>query len=286
MRPRSGALALAASLAFLTPAAAIAANVTTAQLQTLAGQAARGDSSALAELRQVDQVDGRPAGLAAALQTGDPAELRSRLAALAAPGPQASSSGSALPSTQAQAAAAAILGGRRYSNAPLPDPVGSAFDKVGHWLGKLASRAPGGPVAFWGVLGALVLALAALGARRMMRRFDPAAAARLTDTPAGRAEDPAALEQEAQAAEARGAFADAVRLRFRAGLLQLSFRGALDYRPSLLTADARHRLGSPQFDTLASSFERIAYGGAPAAESDAAAARDGWRKLLTSVRAR
>jgi hypothetical protein len=281
MRTRVGALALAASIALLTPGAAAAANITAAQLQSLAGQAAAGDAGALAELRQTGEVDGNPAAVAAALQSADPAQLRSRLATLSAPrGPSGASASQALSPTQARAAASAIVGAGRYSKTPLPDPVGSTFDKLGRWLGKLAARAPGGPVVFWGVLGALVLGLAALGARRTMRRLDPQSAAGLGHGTASAVDDPTALEQAAQAAEARGAFADAVRLRFRAGLLRLSFRGALDYRPSLLTADARRRLGSPEFDTLASSFERIAYGGAPAAETDAVAAREGWRKLL------
>ena len=282
MKPRVGALALAASIALLMPVAARAGDVSTAQLQSLAAQAAAGNTLALNALRQVDQVDGHPASVAAALRTDRPGELRSRLTSLAASGPPASSS---MPPAGAQAAASAILGRGGYSKAPIPDPVRSGFDKLGHWLGKLASRAPGGPVVFWAVLGGLVLALAALGARRMMRRLDPAAAARAQQAAAA-GEDPAAMERDAQAAEARGAFAEAVRLRFRAGLLQLSFRGALDYRPSLLTVDARRRLRSPEFDRLASSFERIAYGGAPAAETDAAASRDGWRELLTSVPAR
>jgi hypothetical protein len=286
MKPRVGALALAAFIALLTPVVARAGNVSSAQLQSLAGQAAAGNTLALNALRQVDQVDGRPASVATALQSDDPGQLRSRLASLAASGEPASSSPSTLPPAEAQAAASAILGGGRYAKAPLPDPVGSAFDKLGRWVGKLAGRAPGGPVVFWAVLGGLVLALAALGARRMMHRLDPAAAARAAHAGASGVEDPDAMERDALAAEARGAFADAVRLRFRAGLLRLSFRGALDYRPSLLTVDARRRLGSQEFDTLASTFERIAYGGAPAAETDAAAARDGWRKLLTSVPAR
>ncbi len=94
-------------------------------------------------------------------------------------------------------------------------------------------------------------------------------------------EDPSALEQEAQAAEARGAFEHAVRLRFRAGLLRLGSRAAIEYRPSLLTAEVASRLHSPQFDSLAESFERIAYGGAGARSDDADAAREGWRSVLS-----
>jgi hypothetical protein len=94
------------------------------------------------------------------------------------------------------------------------------------------------------------------------------------------AEDPAVLERGAEEAEARYAFAEAVRLRFRAGLLRLGARSAIEYRPSLLTADVARRLQSPEFDRLADTFERVTYGRATAEGADAAEARDGWRKIL------
>jgi hypothetical protein len=121
MRQPTGALALVASLALLTPGAALASNVSASQLQSLAAQAAAGDANALARLRQVDQVDGQPAGVAAALQTGDSPQLRSRLTALATP--HAPAGAPALSATAAQATASAILEAGRYSKAPVPDPV-------------------------------------------------------------------------------------------------------------------------------------------------------------------
>ena len=76
--------------------------------------------------------------------------------------------------------------------------------------------------------------------------------------------DPDALERAADAAQERGAFDEAIRLRFQAGLLTLGDRGRLDYRPSLLTGDARRALHSDTFDRLAATFERVAYAHAPA----------------------
>jgi hypothetical protein len=276
MSRRLRAGALVAALALLTAGAARAADVTSAQLHVLATRAAT-DPSALAALRSVDRVDGRSVQIAQALNTGSTADLQARLAALAS-----ESAGPAAPvsAAAAQQSAATILAGARYGGAPLPDPVGSGLNKLASAIGRLASGTPGGPVVFWAIAGAFVLALAALGARRMIRRLDPRtqAHALLPSEPAG--EDAASLERAAQAAEGSGAFGDAVRLRFRAGLLSLSSRKAIDYRPSLLTTEVARRLHSPQFDSLTATFERIAYGGAPAEAADAAAAREGWGAVL------
>jgi hypothetical protein len=230
---------------------------------------------ALAQLRAVDSVDGEPAHVAAALNTSDPGALTQRLHALATP-----ATGAPPSAAQAQATAASVLHQRQYGRAPLPDPVGTATKKIGQFLSKIAAKAPGGPVVFWLVVAAVVLAAAALGARRMMRRLDPAtrAAARL-ETAAGT--DPDVLERQANSAEARGAFDEAIRLRFQAGLLTLGERGRLDYRPSLLTGDARRALHSDAFDGLAETFERVAYAHAPADADQASAARDGWRAVLS-----
>ena len=275
MIARAGALALACSVLFLAPASAGATSVTDAQLRTLATQAATGDQTALAELRAVDSVDGQPAQIAEALDTSSAVALQSRLRALATP-----ASGAAPNPGQAQATAASVLHQRQYGRAPLPDPIGTVFDKVGRFLSKLASHAPGGPVVFWLVVAAIVLAGAGFGARRMMRRLDPGVrAARLYD--GGSAESPDELMAEAAAAEARGAYREAIRLRFQAGLLTLGERGRLDYRPSLLTGEARRTVHSETFDDLAARFEQVAYADAPADAAEAAAARDGWDTVLT-----
>ncbi len=277
MIDRAGAIALACTLLLLAPAPAGATSVTDTQMRFLAAQAAAGNTAALAELRTVDSVGGQPAHLAAALSTPDGNELTARLRALAAPGQ--SSGGTALSAGEAQAAAAAVLHQRPYGRAPLPDPVGTAFTKIGHFIGKLASKMPGGPVVFWIVVAAIALAGATLGARRMVRRLDPAAR-----TVASRdgfpADDPRALERAADDAEARHAYDEAIRLRFQAGLLTLGERGRLAYRPSLLTGEARRELHSETFDDLAARFEQVAYAHAHADERQAADAREGWRTVL------
>lgn len=274
MIQRLRAASLTAAIALLVTANADALGITSAQLHALAGRAAAGDAAALTKLRAVSQVDGRPARLAAALDAGTSTQLTGRLKALAASGASTASSPADL-----QATAASILAAQQYHKPPLPDPIGTVFHKLGRALSKLAAGTPGGPAVFWLFAGALVLALGALGARRMLRRLDRLErAAHSAGRPA--AENPEALEQAARSAESSGAFAEAVRLRFRAGLLSLGARKAIEYRPSMLTTEVAARLHSAQFDALASTFERIAYGGAAAAESDAAAARKGWSALL------
>jgi hypothetical protein len=270
MTKRLGAATLIAIL--LPAAAARATEVSSAQLQALAGRAAGGDQVALSELRTVTTVDGQPARIAETLQSHGAQQLKDRLQTLATATPPTRLSPAA-----AQQQAAAILAGRRFSRAPVTDPVKSALDKLGRALGRLAGAAPGGPVAFWAVVAALILALTAVGVRRTVRRLDRTAAAAAQTTPT--ADTPDSLERRATEAEHEGAFADAVRLRFRAGLLRLGSRKLIDYNPAVLTSEVANRLHSPQFDALAASFERIAYGGAAAGASDAAAAREGWRAL-------
>jgi hypothetical protein len=280
MTRRLGWVALAAAIAALLPSVATATEISSAELRVLAAQAAAGDSAALADLRAVTTVDGRPAAIAEALATQSTQQLRSRLETLA----RVSGTSPATPETAgAQRQAEEILGAQRYSPTPVPDPVGSVLRKLGHALGRLSAGAPGGPAVFWGAVAAVVLALTFLGVRRSLRRLDPALQAGV-GAHLAIGDTPRSLERDATAAEARGAFGDAVRLRFRAGLLSLSARKAIDYRPSLLTADVSRTLRSPEFDALAATFERIAYGGAPGAEADAAAARAGWKALLSRER--
>lgn len=264
-------------LSIATSARAQSASIDSIELHALAAAAAHGNPQALMELRTVTSVDGQPAQLGAVLGTGTTAEIHARLVALATAGPAP-----AVSAGNARATAASILGSSRYGKATVPDPLASAIGTVSRWVASLATATPGGPLAFWAVAAAIVFALAVFGARRMLRRLAPAPELALPDG-AWAGEDPAALERAARAAEERGAFADAVRLRFRAGLLRLGSRDAIEYRPSLRTAEVSRQLHSPQFDSLSDTFDRIAYGGEPAEPADADEARDGWRDLLAGT---
>ncbi len=274
MNRRLGAALLVASLWLGASAPALATEVTGTQLHALAARAAAGDTAALAELRTVTSVEGQPAQVGAALSGAGPEQLHARLVALASSAPAQTT----ISPAQAQRSAAALLQDRRYGK-PVLDPITKVLQSLGRFIAKLAANAPGGALVFWAVAGALVLVLAAIGTRRALRRLD---ADRRPASGAGEraGDDPGALERAAQAAEARGAFDQAVRLRFRAGLLSLSERSAIDYRPSLLTGEVARELHSREFDALAGTFDRVAYGGVHADENDARAAREGWPRVL------
>lgn len=259
----------------LAPGPAFADSVSSDSVRELAVRAAQGDPVALDRLRAITAIDGRPSPLGALLTEGTSAQINARVIALAHEG-----QAPAVSSASARATAAAILRQPQYGKATVPNPLADLLSKLRSALSSLASLAPGGPLVFWLTAAVVVLAVSVVGARRMLRRLT--APASPSDRVAGEGgEDPTALALAAQSAEAHGAFADAIRLRFRAGLLTLGERGAIDYRPSLLTADAAARLHSPQFDSLAETFERVAYGTGDAQRGEAAAAREGWAALLS-----
>ncbi len=259
----------------LAPGPALADSVSSASVRELAARAAQGDSVALDRLRAVTAIDGRPSPLGTLLTDGTSAQIEARVLALSHEGVAP-----AVSSASARATAAAILRQPQYGKATVPNPLADLLSKLRSALSSLASLAPGGPVIFWLIAALVVVALSVVGARRMLGRLT-APASRSHHVAGAGGEDPAALALAAQSAEARGAFADAIRLRFRAGLLTLGARGVIDYRPSLLTADAAARLHSPQFDSLAETFERVAYGTGDAQPGEAAAAREGWATLLS-----
>jgi hypothetical protein len=197
----------------------------------------------------------------------------------------------------ARRAAAAILREGRFHAPSVPRPfhaffhaIGNALSSVGRWIGHAVDQigrvVPGGPVVVWVLLGLMLIAAIALGARRYARRDlerehgGPGAARE-----AGR-ERAADLEREALRAEHDGRYADAVRLRFRAGLVTLAERGAISPPRSIPTAELRRTLHSEDFDELARRFDQIAYGAAPAAAQDAEEARRRWTTIVTGSRSR
>jgi hypothetical protein len=277
----AGCLLVALATAF--PQVSSAASVSGAQLRSLSASAAAGDPGAWAELRAVTAVDGRPADLASLLGSGTPQELRARLLALStAVGQGGTQSTAAASAAGAQAAAAAILSRGQYK-ATASNVLVTLLRRLARAVNDIASLTPGGGAFFWVLAAAIVLVATVFLVRRTLTRRQAQPAA-MTDARRGAIETAQALEREAAAAEQRGAFGQAIRLRFRAGLLTLGDRATIDYRPSLLTAEVARRLRSPQFDSLTDAFEQVAYGGAGAGPDDAAAAREGWKKLLRGER--
>lgn len=192
----------------------------------------------------------------------------------------------------ARRSAAAILREGRFHASSVPRPfhgffhaIGDALDRVGSWIGQAVDRigkvVPGGPVVVWILLGLMLVGVVVV----LSRRFARAGLLREHDElgPGGveARERAADLERAALAAEQDGRFAEAVRLRFRAGLVTLAERGAISRPRSTPTVELARSLRSEDFDALARRFDEIVYGAAPAEEEDAEEARRRWAAVST-----
>ena len=286
-RRRAAVLVLVLLLA-LAASPAGAQSVSDAQLRALAERAAR-DPRALAELRAVRQVYGRPVYLGRALEGAEGPELASRLRALAEG--TGGTGGAAVVAPDARVDAEDVLRGRRFQPSRVPRPLAGVLRTIGGWLQPLSDRAGelwepisrslGAQLALAGA----VFLVAALISFRLIGRRSPRSLQRLRRAGAGGAElDPDDLEREAAAAEAAGDLEKAVRLRFVAGVLRLDRAGVISYRSSLTTGQLRSRLRSPSFAELAAAFDVIAYGGRQAEASDVVASKAGWPKVLAEAR--
>src|SRR5204862_4961182 len=124
--------------------------------------------------------------------------------------------------------------------------VRAAFDAI-------ASVLPGGSLTLWTIIGAAIVALAAVAAAQLATRRARAIEheAQRRRAAGDEAREPRALEREAERAERSGDYERAVRLRFRAGLLRL------DIEPSTTSGAAARRLRSAAFDALADRFDAI-----------------------------
>ena len=264
---------------------ASAQSVSGNQLADLAGRAAS-DSRALAQLRAVREVDGRPVDMGRALAGAEGPGLASRLQALSG-----GAGGPAVPSAQARQDAQEVLDGRRFKPARVPRPFAGILRTLGRWLepvgeplGRIFGRIADtvfGKLALVGV----VFLLAALVSIRLIGRRSPANLHRSRPFGVeGYSVDPDELEREAAAAERAGDLDHAVRLRFVAGVLRLDRAGVITYQSSLTTGQLRARLHSASFAELAAAFDEIAYGGRPAEEADVRAATNGWPRVLAEAR--
>jgi hypothetical protein len=282
-RRRAVALAILAVLVVgISPASA--QSVTGAELADLAGRAAR-DQRALAQLRAVREVDGRPVDMGRALAGAEGPALAGRLQALAGP-----AGGAPVESAQARADAADVLDGRRFRPARVPRPFQGMLRTLGRWLqpvgeplGRLWTRLtetlPGRLA-----LVSVVFAVAALISLRLVGRRSPHNLQRSRPfSVEGESLDPDELEREAAASERAGDLDHAVRLRFVAGVLRLDRAGVITYRSSLTTGQLRARLRSGSFAELAGAFDEIAYGGRPAEEADVRAATEVWPRVLAEA---
>lgn len=253
---------------------------------------AASDPAALARLRLVRAVDGRPVDVAAALAGAGPAPLAGRLEALAAiAGSPAGGARSSEPGVAAAARrdAAQVLAGRKYHPRQVPRPLhgvlawlGDRLDPLFGPIGRLVARL-GDTVAGLVALAVALLAATILAARRLIIGRSRAAVIR-------RAEhglvvlglDPTEVERRAAAAEASGDHREAVRLHYQAGLLRLHLAGRIVLRPDTTAAAVAAQLPSPDLDQLTVDFEEIVYGGRPAETADEVVARQRWAAVLTA----
>jgi len=224
-------------------------------------------------------VDGAPVDIEAALHRASGAELEERLAQLAETVTVVGGG------RDAQADARSVLSEERFQEDRVPGPFRRILDWIGDrlpnpsvdWLDDLL---PGGSSVVWIVLGALLAALAVVISRLSLTRRVRAGTSAARIQAAARDEDPRALDRRAEAAEEAGDLEAALRLRFRAGLLRLDERGAIDFRASLSTSEVRHTLDSDAFDALAATFDDVVYGGRSASPDDLAEARETWPRVL------
>ena len=282
MRPRR-ALLVAALLLAAVPAPAVADEVSDVELRDLASRAVD-DPDALERLRRVDRVDGRPVAVARTLQGASGDELDARLRALAGGGGEPTSAAAA------RRDAAEIVAERRFRRSRVEGPfrgllrrIGRLADPIRDFLSGADRTVPGPPAVAWALLVAIVGGLTWLIAGRTARRR---ASMAVSAAHAGgdRAESPDALERRADEAERKGDHELALILRFRAGLLRLDARGAIELRPSLPTGEVARRLHSEEFDRLAAEFDSVVYGRRPAEAGDVEAARRDWAAVLEARR--
>jgi hypothetical protein len=175
-----------------------------------------------------------------------------------------------------------VLAGSEYRGLEEIDPKGSTLEKVGNWLNnalltmmKASARAPWlGRLLVWGFIAAVCTALV-WGLLQMQRRW------RIRLVPEDRNPAPGAASaipwqlwlEDARRAAAAGLWREAIHFLYWASISRLESkrlwpadraRTPREYLALVAPDDPRQ----PSLDTLTRSFERVWYGGRPAAESD------------------
>jgi hypothetical protein len=279
-------LAVTLVLSAILASPALGQNISAERLRELAA-AARDDPAALDELREVDSVDGTPVHLAPALE-GDESEVEERLATLAG-----DESPFDVNPAAARDEAEEILSERRFHGTETPRPLRGLLD----WLADrlrvfggafdwLAERLPGGDSTAAVLLATLVLLVAAFAAARIAARRSRRILEERHRADVRRRVDPSDLERAADEAERNGELEEALRLRFRAGLLRLERANVIAFHESMTSGDVARQLRSQEFDRIANTFDEVVYGRRPPESPDLRAARDGWPRVLQEAGAR
>jgi hypothetical protein len=197
--------------------------------------------------------------------------------------------GAAVDPDDARSSARHILSGRQFRATSTPRPLrkqltwlGDRLHGITDWFGRVLSHIPSLLLLAIGLL-IIAVAVAFIISKARARRGSPDARQRARRDVGDDSEDPDELERAAEAAERDGRLDDALRLRFRAGLLRLGDRGAIRYRPSVTTNEVRRALGSDSFNELARTFEAVAYGGRDAETPDLDTARREWPRVVSGA---
>jgi hypothetical protein len=284
--PALGLASFVGAAAFSVPAAA--SDVSPERLHELAARA-RTDPEALAELRRVDSVAGRPVDVERLLAGAEGDALAGRLRVL---GEQSGGPAQPAGASDARRRAREILAQRRFEDRRdlrpfreplewLRDRLRSVFEPI---VSRLGSHVPGGRSTIWTIAALLVVALAAALAARVVRRRTAEAVQRLGTTTVGPF-DPRRLEHEAEEAERRGDLERALRLRFRAGLARLQRADVIPARESLTSGEVARRLRSPDFDRVAATFDEVVYGRRRPEPADVESSRAAWSRVLQAAAA-
>lgn len=180
-----------------------------------------------------------------------------------------------------------VLRQKRFSPTSVPSPLRSLRERIGRALRSLgrplrdaydrvAGWLPGGPLLLAALLAVAVIGLGAALASRAGRRLAAAPAGAGPGGDEREAMSAARLRRRAEEAERGGRLDEALRLRFRAGLVDLHGRELIELRPALTNRELLREVRSPTLVTLVDGFEAVAYGGRPAVVEDVASAREGW----------
>ncbi len=197
---------------------------------------------------------------------------------------------------QLQDQAREILKGARFHERRTPGPFAGLFRRLGDWLDPLL-----GPIGrflgrifrligdWWAeplarvVLIVLVVGSAALLAWLVIRRRTAVSLGGGGRGSKTAEEDPGTLERAADEAERAGRYADAVRLRFQAGVVRLQRDGKVRRGRSTPTRAIGRQLRIDEFDRIGRTFDAVAYGHRDASADDAAEAKHGWGRVLEEV---
>lgn len=254
------------------------------------------DDGALAELRRIDSIDGRPVDMRAATAgvESQPDIRESRLDGLAvalAAGDGETVSGPHEDATAARDAATQVLDDRKYRPTELPRPlagplewladrlrpVGDAWNSFAAAVLRVADAVPGGRfLLFLAVVGVAGAAVGWLVSRRSRAAVQRVGSSDLVDLDL----DPRQLEAEADDAERRGDHATSVRRRYEAGLIRLVDAGRLDLTPATTAGGAAAQVAEVAMDEATATFEEIVYGGREAGATDSERSRSLWTDLL------